>query len=136
MEKITFVDNVTKANKNTFNTMQDNIEDAIEEKQTYSTEEKRIGTWVDGKPLYRKTIIYTGSMSANVQIAHNISNFGELVNYFGSQYSSNTYKPLPTIYVPNVSNYGVSLYLVDNSKCEMVLGTWAISNVSKITLTL
>ena len=31
MEKITFVDNVTKANADTFNTMQDNIENAINE---------------------------------------------------------------------------------------------------------
>lgn len=28
-------------------------------RETYSTSEQRIGTWIDGKPLYRKTIKYT-----------------------------------------------------------------------------
>lgn len=26
--------------------------------EVYSTEETRIGTWIDGKPLYRKVCIY------------------------------------------------------------------------------
>ena len=26
---------------------------------TYSTTEKRIGTWIDGKPIYRKSGVYT-----------------------------------------------------------------------------
>ena len=57
--------------------MQDNIEEAIEEKQvnideqcgllnekidkieTYSTEEQVIGTWIDGKPIYRKVVSTT-----------------------------------------------------------------------------
>lgn len=34
MDKITFVDNVTKANAETFNTMQDNIENAINDVNT------------------------------------------------------------------------------------------------------
>ena len=37
----------------------------------YSTEEKRIGTWIDGKPLYQKTYISTiptGADSGNVNI--------------------------------------------------------------------
>ena len=45
------------------NQMQDNIEDAIEEVRdelspstTYTTEEQKIGTWINGKPIYRKVI--------------------------------------------------------------------------------
>lgn len=40
--------------------------DAYEPQEVYSTEETRIGTWVDGKPLYRKvfTFSYTASASA------------------------------------------------------------------------
>ena len=61
MVKINFQDNITKANASTFNTMQDNIEDAIDivdgkTLDIYSTTETRIGTWIDGKPLYRKVI--------------------------------------------------------------------------------
>ena len=50
MEKITFVNNVTKANAETFNTMQDNIEDAINDTIDY----------IDGKTTY-----HTNSYSSN-----------------------------------------------------------------------
>lgn len=48
----------------------------------YSTDEQIIGTWVDGKTLYEKTID-CGNISASTgkSIAHNISNFGRLVSY-------------------------------------------------------
>lgn len=38
----------------------------IKTEEVYSTEETRIGTWIDGKPLYRKCyIITTGTISTN-----------------------------------------------------------------------
>lgn len=94
MEKITFVDNVTKANADTFNTMQDNIEDGIEEKQTYSTEEIRIGTWIDGKPLYRK--VFTGTTTNDM-----ISSSQIIANF------STTFVPVKTNgYISNYTNNG------------------------------
>lgn len=41
----------------------------------YSTEEQVIGTWIDGKPLYRKMVEF-GSMDSNTtkQVAHGIQN--------------------------------------------------------------
>ena len=50
------------------NELQDNIENAINEvdnKFNYSTEEQKIGTWIDGKPLYRKVIIFDNFTSAS-----------------------------------------------------------------------
>lgn len=51
------------------------------ESNTYSTNEVRIGTWTDGKPLYRKTIRYTHSetigeknKSTDILIPHGIAN--------------------------------------------------------------
>lgn len=40
----------------------------------YSTEEVKIGTWKDGKPLYRKTFNITSGLSPSLNIPHNISN--------------------------------------------------------------
>ena len=42
--------------------------------ETYSTSETRVGTWIDGKPIYRK--IYTISLGSDSNIfeAHNLSN--------------------------------------------------------------
>lgn len=36
--------------------------------QTYSTAERRVGTWIDGKPLYEKTFSATISGNGNVEI--------------------------------------------------------------------
>lgn len=47
---------------------------------TYSTEEKTIGTWIDGKTLYRK-VISVGSLPNNTTdlVAHGISNLYQII---------------------------------------------------------
>ena len=51
----------------------------------YSTEEQVIGKWIDGKPLYRKTI-NVGTLPNNtvLRVAHNIINYDRFVNIIGS----------------------------------------------------
>lgn len=49
-------------------------------KEKYSTEEQRIGTWIDGKPIYRKTIIDTTFRTDFYSVANNIKQF---VNQYG-----------------------------------------------------
>lgn len=56
-----------------------NIVNAINEvndKFNYSTEEQRIGTWIDGKPLYRKTI-YRGQNLNSFE--HGIKNVDKII---------------------------------------------------------
>ena len=74
MEKINWINGQsggTPLSAENLNLMQDNAENAINEvatnieqlktdvenKHTYSTDEQVIGTWIDGKPIYRKTIV-------------------------------------------------------------------------------
>lgn len=73
MERINFVNNVTKASAETFNELQDNIENAID---NYSTDEVKIGKWINNKPIYRKVLSFTTSSTLNsfVNVAHGISN--------------------------------------------------------------
>ena len=58
------------------NLMQDNIEDAIQKSEVYSKEEQVIGTWVDGKPLYRKVMVFNDAIDSEWEnkFAHNIEN--------------------------------------------------------------
>ena len=63
-------------------------------KQIYSTEEVKIGTWIDGKTLYKKTIEF--DINANGQIIknHNISNMDICVDVecmFKRMHSDSTY---------------------------------------------
>ncbi len=57
-----------------------NLKNEYEElAKTYSTVEKKIGTWIDGKPLYRKVISTTKSVpSGTTKIAHGISNVNKI----------------------------------------------------------
>jgi hypothetical protein len=58
--------------------------------ETYSTNEQVVGTWIDGKPIYRKVISYTNSstigassQTTTINIPHNISNIGTAVSVKG-----------------------------------------------------
>lgn len=53
--------------------------------EVYSTEETKIGTWIDGKPLYRKTIVANFELQFATQVTcydvrHNISNIDKVVH--------------------------------------------------------
>lgn len=87
MEKINFEDlpsTDTPVNADNLNSLQDNIEKAIE---NYSLEEQVIGTWL-GKPLYCKVVTYNNAETigatnntTTISIPHNISNIGLVVNH-------------------------------------------------------
>ena len=55
--------------------------------EIYSTEETRIGTWIDGKPLYRKTYSITTDSSGESRVAFdtglNIVNIYGTIKYSG-----------------------------------------------------
>jgi hypothetical protein len=56
--------------------------------EEYSTTEKIIGKWIDGKPLYRKTITFTSTIKTNetTSIAHNIENAKNIFIDFGASF--------------------------------------------------
>lgn len=62
------------------------LNEKINKLSSYSTEERVVGTWVDGRPLYEKTIIGNGILYAGATLlAHNVSNIGE-TRFFVSAY--------------------------------------------------
>lgn len=80
--------------------------------ETYSTTEQRIGTWIDGKPLYRKVVNVTMPNNEIKQTAHNIQNIDVITNIKGITKSIDG-----IVFIPiNTANTG------DNS---YALQTWA-----------
>lgn len=79
----------------------------------YSTNEQVIGTWIDGKPLYEKTISF-GSLPNNTQknVAHGISDVDLIVKCEGIAYDS-SYKSISVPY-SNVDSLGYQLQLEVN----------------------
>lgn len=64
----------------------------------YSTTEQRIGTWIDGKPIYRK-VVNTGTLpnTQSKTVAHNIENFKRIIRIYGNAYDpiAGAIYPLP-----------------------------------------
>lgn len=75
----------------------DKVEDSInelEKSNTYSTEERRIGTWTDGKPLYRQVLKF-GALANN----------GETKVYYDSTFVIQKFD----IYIENPNGYKMHL---------------------------
>lgn len=110
------------------------IKTAIDEKlegvtaqEVYSTEEQRIGTWIDGKPLYRITIPGTTPESINTNT--NIANVSHLDIYiltnrrcvfFGSVGEKKVAPFIPTPSQPQ--------YMLDFDIYQNYIRAWTASN--------
>ena len=77
--------------------------------EKYSTTEQVIGEWIDGKPLYRKTVA-VGSMPNNSEkpVSHGISNVEFITSVGGStRNASGLVLPLP--YLSNTQNQDTAI---------------------------
>lgn len=79
--------------ENAINTVQSNLNTTnqnIENLTTYSTTEKVVGTWIDGKPIYEKVLVnssLTGGDYERVPFSHD--NLGEILDTYGFGRSGN-----------------------------------------------
>ena len=103
----------------------------------YSNLETIVGRWIDGKPIYKKTIRVTNTAlsAGDNNIAHNISNFSQCIKaelvkngthifpYFN--YNSNN-GVLSMTSITNVDSTNITIRLMNDS--------WGNSNVWDITL--
>ena len=90
---------------------------------TYSSNEIRIGTWIDGKPLYRKVVSFGALPNATTkQVAHNITNIDFITNYIILA-KNPTYKYYLSIPATNPANniYSASGY-IDNTNIVIATG--------------
>lgn len=123
----------TPLNAENLNQMQKNAEDAIDEVgealeetnqnienlTTYSTTEQRIGTWINGKPLYRitfngTTLPTTGEKKAEINISSlSISRgFFDVTHSYFHDTTNGRYYSLPVV---NVSTSGTGTTTANSS---------------------
>lgn len=79
---------------------------------TYSTNEIRIGTWIDGKPVYRK--VFTGTLPTGS--GENTFNFSgiNIINFYGEIKSKSGATFLINTYYTPIPAYSISGW-IDNS---------------------
>lgn len=76
--------------------------------ENYSTEEQVIGTWIDGKPLYRKVVNVNNITIRDYDYTHNIANIFEIVQCRGSVIKdSGVTLPLPYYHNQNIYAIGI-----------------------------
>lgn len=75
------------------------IKNYVDEKNTYSTSEKVVGTWIDGKPIYRKVIDFGELPNAGFQnVAHNIKGLDSVICLRGiAKTTTNNFYPIPFV---------------------------------------
>ena len=107
---------------------------AIGNDTDYSTTEKIIGTWIDGKPLYQKTFdmgtLTNASTKTTKSVAHNISNIEKFINTTGVWYRTNGVTSGTVPY--NEDNFSISAYGTDQNISIRYVGDFSNASV-KIT---
>lgn len=80
------IDDTKTTNANAWSAAKTQTE--IDAKHKYSTEEKVIGEWIDGKPIYRK-VFYTPTNWSNGTIVGNIGNVDVVININSTSCTNN-----------------------------------------------
>ncbi len=80
-------------------------------KNTYSTDERQVGYWINGKPIYQTTINFgTLPNTAIKTVAHGISDIDTVVNVWGiAEISGGGYWMPITSPGPNNYTYGITV---------------------------
>ena len=102
----------------------------------YSTSEKVVGTWIDGKPLYEKTVDCGAFHSTgSKQVNHNISNLKFIVSYEGCCKADNgVFLPIPL--VQDSSSYINYQIRISVSDTNVALSSPGVSDIAQIYVTL
>ena len=103
-------------------------------KHNYSTDEQVVGTWIDGETLYEKVVSITSGFSANMTVAHGISNLGEVVEFKGVLSTSNgafeninDYTSVDTDFLVRVGDFSSTNFTI-------TIGSLRLAQTSKINV--
>lgn len=102
---------------------------------TYSTTEQVIGTWIDGKPLYEKTVTFgtVPAGSVNYLIDFTILTVDNLINIDCIAYSSNSYFRLPVPLLQSealFAEWGINMQAFDKSTGKLRIDTGSSRTLS------
>lgn len=97
--------------------------------QDYSTTEHVIGTWIDGKPLYEKTVVFNNPPLGRVDnLAHNIANIDFIVKCEWGAYDSSGGDVIG--FEANNANYWSSMFLVSKTGISYRIGAyWYVTKI-------
>ena len=100
----------------------------------YSTEEKIVGTWIDGKPLYQKTWTNITLASGDVNVISLGNNISQILSAQGFAYKPDSvqYISIPAA-SPN-ANYTIEIWTYNLSELHLVAGTNRAGYIATVTI--
>ena len=107
----------------------------------YSTNEQVVGKWINGKPIYRKTMEFSNLSSGENRIPHGIADVDIImVDRDHSFATDGTYSELWQIgntnsSASNFSQFSVSLVWTTNSIFDVYIGSGLVSRLPKLIIT-
>lgn len=125
----------TPVTANNLNEMQNILND----KFNYTQEEQRIGTWIDGKPLYRKVCISTNVTINSKTTLESISSIKEVIKISAMVINSKGFSvPIQTIWSNDLATQGNKIWVdvgSSNGTVKYELNSWW-TNITKIIVIL
>lgn len=108
---------------------------SLQNGNVYSTNEVKTNeVWIDGKPIYRKVLDITSIGASGIEYNHGISNFGTLIDVYGSwDRTAEGRQPLVRTLPASDANaaYAVSIGDITDTRFRLHYGT-RISGVTHI----
>ena len=106
----------------------------------YSTNEQVVGKWINGKPIYRKTMEFSNLSSGENHIPHGIADVDIIMLDRDHSFATDgTYSELwqigNTNSANNFSQFSVSLVWTTNSIFDVYIGSGLVSRLPKLIIT-
>ena len=101
----------------------------------YSDEEREVGVWIDGKPLYEKTLLVESVNVGSNTKNHGISNIDNVIVCYGRCKYNNLNEMLPLPYVSSNTLYKIALGNVTTTTFMIDVGS-GFSSVQDVYVTL
>lgn len=118
----------------------ENIQPGGETDISYSTDEKKIGTWIDGSDLYQKTFFFDDlGWHQGTWINHFLDTFDDglnIINFWGwFEYSDSTAR-YPISYYRSSSIYVVTTTSSNNSDLDILPNLGAVNYIEDLCVTI
>lgn len=103
----------------------------------YTTDEQVIGTWVDGKPLYRKTVIKSGTISQRETVSLGIANVENIFLVSDASNVNNGQTPLHLVTGTDNSNNTGGFFDIQQSDTSFLfrIGSGMVGYVENAIIT-
>lgn len=104
----------------------------------YSTDEKVVGTWIDGSTIYEKTLAITGGFSSDMTVQHGITNIGEWIKLDGIvRNGTHSAQPIndPVSATAGISGYNLRTADLTSSDLSIHIDAQRLSQVVGIYIT-